>query len=139
MKGRSFLDTNILVYMDDLDSPGKRARALALVERCGGSGLAVVSTQVLQEYFNTAVRKLGIDPTIARRKIEVLARFDLVQIGLPEILGAIDLHRLHSLSFWDALILRAAQASNCRILYSEDFQHGQVFGAVEIVNPFLPV
>ncbi len=137
MKGRSFLDTNILVYMDDSDSPEKRVRALTLVGECGRRGQAVVSTQVLQEYFNTAIRKLGIEPTIARRKVELLARFDLVQIVLPDILGAIDLHRLHSLSFWDALILRTAQASNCRILYSEDFQHGQVFDGVEIVDPFL--
>ena len=139
MKGRSFLDTNILVYMDDSDFPEKRALALALVGECGRKGQAVVSTQVLQEYFNTAIRKLGLDPTIARRKVELLARFDLVQIRLPDILGAIDLYRFHSLSFWDALILRAAQTSNCRILYSEDFQHGQVFDGVEIVDPFLPL
>ena len=57
MKGRSFLDTNVLVYMDDWDFPGKRARALTLVGECGRRGQVVVSTQVLQEYFNTATRK----------------------------------------------------------------------------------
>ena len=138
MKRRSFLDTNISVYMDDWDFPSKRALALTLVGECGRRGQAVVSTQALREYFNTAIRKVGLDPKIARRNVELLTHFGLVQIGPSDILGAIDLHRLHSLSFWDALILRAAQASNCTTLYSEDFQHGQVFDAVETINPFLP-
>ena len=74
---------------------------------------------------------------MARRKIELFARLDLVLIGLVDILGAIDLHRLQQFSIWDALIVRAAQQANCTVLYTEDLQHGQRIDGLEIVNPFI--
>ena len=58
-------------------------------------------------------------------------------LGLGDVLGAIDLHRLHRLSFWDALVVRAALASGCARLLSEDLQHGQRFEGLEVVNPFV--
>lgn len=136
MSGRSFFDTNVLVYSDDADTPDKRERALEVLARCRLDGSGVLSTQVLQEYFVTATRKLGVEPAIARRKVELLARFDLVPLGLTDILGAVDLHRLHGLSFWDALIVRAAQQAACSVLYTEDLQHGRRFDGLEIVDPF---
>jgi predicted nucleic acid-binding protein len=136
MAGRSFLDTNVLVYTDDDDSPAKRRRALDLFAECRRSRQGVVSTQVLQEYFVTSTRKLGVDPVVARRKTEIFGRLHLVTLRLEDILGAIDLLRLHRFSFWDALILRAALASGCTRLYSEDLQHGQRVEGLEIVNPF---
>ena len=95
----------------------------------------VVSTQVLQEYFNTATAKLRLDAGLARAKVELVASIDLVQVA-PLILAAIDLHRLHRLSFWDALILQAAAAAGCRELLSEDMQAGIRHGGVVVVNPF---
>lgn len=136
MSARSFFDTNILVYTDAADAPAKRARALALVEQHRRSGTGVVSTQVLQEYFVAATRKLGVDPLVARRKAELFGRFDTVTPGVPEVLAAIDLHRLHGLSFWDAMIVRAAVDARCTRLYSEDLQHGRRYDGVEVVNPF---
>ncbi len=133
---RSFLDANILVYTDDHDSPDKQRIAMGLVEsaRLGASG--VVSTQILQEYFVAATRKLGVAPEIARRKVELFARLDVVVLDLQHILGAIDLHRLHQLSFWDTLVLRAAADAGCTVLYSEDLNPGQRIDGVEVVNPF---
>jgi predicted nucleic acid-binding protein len=98
--------------------------------------MGVVSTQVLQEYFNTATQKLRLDHDLARRRVELIASLNVVQVDPPLILTAIDLHRLHRLSFWDALILQAATAAGCRELLSEDMQPGFRHGGVEVVNPF---
>jgi len=136
MTARSFLDTNVLVYTDDRDAPEKQERALALVAECRKARTGVVSTQILQEYFVTATRKLGVASDVARRKTEIFGRLHLVSLGLGDVLGAADLHRLHGLSFWDALVLRAALVSGCTRLLSEDMQHAQRFDGLEIVNPF---
>ena len=137
MPGRNFLDTNVLVYTDDLGEPRKRETALALVELCMQKSSGVVSSQVLQEYFVTIRRKLGVAAEIARRKVELAARFDVVLIATEDILAAVDLHRLHAFSFWDALVIRSATRSGCSVLYSEDMQHGLRIDGLEIVNPFL--
>jgi predicted nucleic acid-binding protein len=136
MPGRSFLDSTLLVYTDDRSEPRKQEAALALVELCRRRSSGVVSSQVLQEYFVAATRKLGVPAEIARRKVELFARFDLFVIGLDDILAAIDLHRLHRFSLWDALIVRAASRSGCSVLFSEDLQHGRRIDGLEIVNPF---
>jgi predicted nucleic acid-binding protein len=136
MSERSFLDTNVLIYTDDEASPAKRKTALAIVERCQAKGSGVVSLQVLQEYFTTTTRKLGVNAGIARRKVELFADLHLTVADLDDVLAAIDLHRLHGFSFWDALIVRSALRSGCSILYSEDFQHGRRIDGLRIVNPF---
>lgn len=137
MKERSFLDTNILLYTDDSKEPEKQAQALTLLKSGWQTGNAVISTQVLQEYFAAATRKLSVPVETARRKIELLsARADVFSIAPDDIVQAIDLHRLHSFSFWDSLIVRMAQKSACTVLFSEDMQDGQVIGNVLIVNPF---
>jgi predicted nucleic acid-binding protein len=136
MSVRSFLDTNILVYADDKAAPVKQRRALALVAQHRRAATGVVSLQVLQEYFVTVTKKLHVDPQIARRKVELIAEFDVVSPGLTDILAAIDLHRLHRFSFWDALVLRAAKQAGCAVLLSEDMQEAQEIDGVKIVNPF---
>lgn len=134
---RRFLDTNVLVYADDLDAGKKRQRAQEILRSALTQGDGVLSTQVLQEFFSVSTRKLGVAPSDARRKIEILGRLDIVQIDLNLILGAIDLTRLHSFSFWDGLIVRAAATAGCGVLMTEDLQHGQVVDGVRIENPFL--
>ena len=136
MNVRSFFDTNVLVYADDKASPKKQRRAIELVAEQRRAGTGVVSLQVLQEYFVTVTRKLRVDARLARRKVELLAEFDVVAPELADILAAIDLHRLHGFSFWDALILRSAKQAGCRVLLSEDFQDRREVDGVRIVNPF---
>lgn len=136
MSARSFFDTSILIYTDDRAAPAKQRSALELVAEHRLAGTGVVSLQVLQEYFVTVTRKLHVEAQIARRKVELLAEFDVAVLGLPDILAAIDLHRLHQFSFWDALILRAAQRTGCSVLYSEDLQQEREVDGVRIVNPF---
>jgi len=133
---RDFLDTNILVYADDLDAGERRDVARRIVRQAIETRGAVLSTQVLQEYFVVATRKLGVDVVAARRKVELLSTLETVRIETAMILEAIDLTRLHSISFWDALIVRAAATAGCRQLITEDLQHGSKVGGVTIVNPF---
>jgi predicted nucleic acid-binding protein len=136
MSARSFFDTNVLVYADDKAAPAKQRRALELVAAHRRAGTGAVSLQVLQEYFVTVTRKLKVDPLVARRKVELLAEFDVAAPGVGDILAAIDLHRLHGFSFWDALVVRAAKQSGCTVLLSEDLQEAREVDGVRIMNPF---
>ena len=136
MSARSFFDTNILIYADDKATPAKQRRALELVAEHRRARTGVVSLQVLQEYFVTVTRKLHVDPRIARRKVELLAEFDVATPEVADILAAIDLHRLHRFSFWDALILRAAKEAGCSVLFSEDMPDTREIDRLQIVNPF---
>jgi predicted nucleic acid-binding protein len=137
MSARSFFDTNVVVYTDDKASPAKQRRALDLVAGHRRAGTGVVSLQVLQEYFVTVTGKLHVDVRTARRKVELLAEFDVAAPEVADILAAVDLHRLHGFSFWDALIVRSAKQTGCSVLLSEDFQDGQEFNGLRVVNPFL--
>ena len=134
---RSLFDTNLLVYADSSDEPAKQRRAIDLIKQHRAAGTAVLSTQVLQEFVNVALRKLRLPPALIRERLSFYAGFEMVPASSGLMAGALDLHVLHSFSFYDALILQAAIVSGCQQLLSEDMQHGATFGGVRIVNPFL--
>jgi predicted nucleic acid-binding protein len=136
MSDRVFVDTNIFVYADDRSARTKRVRARTVLSELIRAKRVVVSTQVMQEYFAAAIKKLGLSPERARIRVERLNRLDVVLIRPELILGAIDLCRLHALSFWDALVVRSASAAGCGRLLSEDLQDGQTIDGVRIENPF---
>jgi predicted nucleic acid-binding protein len=136
MSDRVFVDTNIFVYADDRAARTKRVRARAVLSELIRTRRAVVSTQVMQEYFAAAIKKLRLTPERARVRVERLHRLDVVVIRPELILGAIDLCRLHPLSFWDALVVRSARAAGCGRLLCEDMQDGQTIDGVRIENPF---
>lgn len=136
MSARSFFDTNVLIYADDKAAPAKQRRALNLVAEHRRARSGVVSLQVLQEYFVAVTRKLRVDAAIARRKVELLAEFDVAVPEVADILTAIDLHRIHGFSFWDALIVRSAKQAGCSVLFSEDMQQAREIDGIRIVNPF---
>lgn len=136
MSVRSFFDTDVLVYADDKASPAKQRRAVELVTEHRRSRTGAVSLQVLQEYFVTVTRKLNVDARTARRKVELLSEFDVAAPDVADVLAAIDLYRLHSINFWDALIVRSAKQAGCSILFSEDMQAAREIDGVRIVNPF---
>lgn len=137
MSVRSFFDTNVLIYADDKFAPAKQKRAIYLVTQHRRAGTGVVSMQVLQEYFVTITRKLGVDAKVARRKVELLAEFDVATPDVADVLAAIDLHRLHNFSFWDGLILRSAKQTGCSVLLTEDMQDTREIDGIRIVNPFV--
>jgi len=133
---RSLLDTNVLVYADSPDEPAKQRRAIDLISELRSRGDAVLSTQVLQEFANVALRKLRLPLPVVRERLAFYRRFDLVQTTPDLIAGALDLHARHGLSFYDALIVQAASVSGCPRLLSEDLQHGAVMAGVRVDNPF---
>jgi predicted nucleic acid-binding protein len=133
----AFFDTNVLVYTDDPSTPAKQKQADSIFTRYFDKGAAVLSLQVLQEYYATATRKFGIDPTFAQRRVEIFGRANVVRFEIKDIVAAIELHRLTKISFWDALILHAARIGGATVLYSEDFQHGMTLAGVRIINPFV--
>ena len=137
MSGLAFFDTNILVYTDDDSSPEKQARAAGLIEDYQRRDAAVISLQVLQEYYATITRKLGVNPEHAQLKVERLIRGNVVCFEARDMIAAIELHRLTRISFWDAMIVHAARMAGAGVLFSEDLQHGAVLGGVPVVNPFL--
>jgi predicted nucleic acid-binding protein len=90
----------------------------------------------MQEYFVTAVKKLGMSSERARTRIEALQRLDVVVVRPQLVLAAIDLHRLKGYSFWDALVIKAASAAGCARLLTEDLNDGEIVDGVLIENPF---
>jgi len=136
MTGPHFVDTNVLVYADDARDAVKQQTARDLLRRVVREGSGKLSLQVLQEFFAAATGKLGLSAVGARRRVEVFAQLDVVRLDVEDVLAAIDLHRLHQLSIWDALVVRAALVSGCRTLYTEDLQHGRKFESLQVVDPF---
>ena len=136
MPGRKvFLDANILVYAQDQDSPDKQRRSREVIAALARSGTGVISTQVLQEFYVAATRKLGVAPLAAKRVLQTFKIFEMVQASPDLIDDAIDCSVLNKVSFWDALILAAAASSGCAIVYSEDLNPGQTIQGVRIENP----
>ena len=134
---RSLLDTNVLVYADSADEPTKQRRAIDVIRTHRAAGSAVLSTQVLQEFVSVALRKMRLPPTLVRERLAFYSRFDIVPATPTLLASALDLHLLHGLSYYDALIVQAASVSGCQQLLSEDMQHGAMVAGVRIVNPFL--
>ena len=134
---RVFLDTNVLVYASDRHEPEKRRRARALLRATAGDSNGVISTQVVQEFFVAATRKLAIDPLKAKAIVGTLHPLELLEVTLEDINQAIDGVVLWQVSFWDALILTVAGRASCAVVYSEDLNAGQRYGGVEVKNPFV--
>lgn len=137
MAARSFLDTNILIYSVDRADPAKQNTALELIARHAKDRTGVISTQVLQEFYSAATRKLGIEPLQARQLLRDFRVFDIVQVTPAIIEEGIDFSILHQLSFWDGLILAAAATAKSTELLSEDLSHQQKLQGITIRNPFL--
>jgi predicted nucleic acid-binding protein len=135
---RSFFDTNVLVYMFDEGEPAKQWCAIHLFEDVAGKGRALLSTQVLQEFFAAATRRLSppMSYELAGRVVRALAALPIVRIDSDIILSAIEITRRYSFSFWDSLIVEAALRGGANILYTEDLQHGQVIETLRVENPF---
>jgi predicted nucleic acid-binding protein len=139
---RVFFDTNIVVYCFDTLEPRKQTRAKDLLAHALNSKLGVVSYQVIQEFCNVATKARRLQLPQER----ILAYVNLVlqpmnQVGSSAQLieSALKLRSERSFSFYDSLVIASAQQAKCQVLYSEDMQHMQRVGSLQIVNPFLMV
>lgn len=135
--GRCFIDTNILVYTQAGDALRKQRAALSLLRQLHASASGVISTQVLHEYANVALKRLRLDAALVRTQLHFWEQFEVVQLTPAIIHAGLDLHQTRALSFYDAMIVAAAQTSGCTVLYSEDMQSGESINGVRIINPFV--
>ena len=130
-----FVGTNILVYcMDDSDKK-RKARCRTLIEALAGDLYGVLSTQVLQEFYVTATKKLGADPLAVKDILHSFRRFETVVVTPEIIKEAIDCSLINRLSFWDSLIVVAAESARCEKIWTEDLNDGQIIRGVRIENP----
>jgi predicted nucleic acid-binding protein len=134
---KAFFDTNVLLYMYGGDA-GKRTRAKDLFREYTRAGRMLVSTQVVQEFYAAGSRKLGMPRPELRDAAAALLDCPLVVVGPSHILSAMQNEERHKVSFWDALILAAAESGGAEVLYTEDLNDGQQYGAVQARNPFRP-
>jgi predicted nucleic acid-binding protein len=131
-----FLDTNIFVYANDGRDAAKQGQAIALVTRALREANGVVSTQVLMEYAAVAMAKLRQARPAVIRQLLAMERLEVQPVDGDLVRSALDLMAAYSLSFWDAAIVAAAQASHSGVLFSEDLGHEMMLGPVRVRNPF---
>lgn len=139
MSARTFIDTNVLAYLFDDSEPKKRDKARRRLETAHAETELVVSTQVLQELYVALTR--GNSPVasseVAAEAVREVATLTVVQIDAQLVLAAIENHRRHRISFWDALIVSAAIEAGCDTVLTEDLNEGQDLDGVRVENPFL--
>lgn len=139
MSDKFFVDTNILIYAHDTTAGLKHERARALVEDLWNSGKGVLSTQVLQELCINLRRK--VSPPLPLEAVRLLVRdylaWEVVTNSPASVLQALDIEERYQTSFWDALIIQAAESSGSAVLYSEDLSPGQRYGETHVVNPLI--
>lgn len=139
MSVECFLDTNVAVYAIDTTRGAAHKRQIARkILRDGNFG---VSTQVLQEFYVTATKKLKrpFSVSTAARWVDMLCRAELVNLDAALIKLAIVRSQRYQISYWDGAIIAAAEALGASILYSEDLSHGQSYGSVRVENPFFGI
>jgi predicted nucleic acid-binding protein len=140
MSGKFFLDTNIFVYSFDLSSPTKASQATKLIRKGIETRGGIVSYQVVQEFFNVALRRFAkpMSSTDAEQYLATTFRPLLAVHSSPALYGeALRILDRYRLAWYDSLIVASAIEGQCEVLYSEDFQDGQQFGNLEISNPFV--
>ncbi|MGH3501963.1 MAG: PIN domain-containing protein [Nocardioidaceae bacterium] len=138
---RTFVDTNVFVYAAD-ESPEEEAKhqiAVAIV--AGDPDALVLSTQILQEFYVAATRKLRnpLSEDRAAAAVQAMAKFSVISIDKLLVLSAVDTSRTSKVSLWDALVVEAARTADCPRLLTEDLSHGQVIRGVTVENPFLSI
>lgn len=138
MSDKYFLDTNILVYAHDCSTGWKNDRARTLIAELWDSGNGVLSTQVLQELCINLRRKCAVPLSFeeTKRVMEDYLTWEVVVNTPKSVVQALDIEQRYKISFWDALIIQAAETSGASTLYSEDLSSGQSYGPVQVVNPF---
>ena len=138
MNATVFVDTNVFVYARDASEPKKQPTAAEWIRELWIEQRGRTSMQVLSEYYATVTRKLdpGLKPDEAWEDISALLAWEPQEIGRNVLIRAREIERRFALSWWDSMIVAAAQLQNCALLLTEDLQHGLVCGTVTVRNPF---
>jgi predicted nucleic acid-binding protein len=138
MKDKVFIDTNLWIYLHATDSiKEKSQRVVKLIDTYYDD--IIISTQVLGEVFNVLIKKGLKDKKQAKEIILNLSEhFEVIGVLEKTVRNALDISIRYNFSYWDSLIVATALESGCRMLFTEDMQHGQVIEDVlTIKNPFI--
>lgn len=138
MSAEFFVDSNVLVYAHDVGAGERHEVARDLVRRLWRDRSGVLSTQVLQEIYVNLRRKAEkpVSREEALQLIEDYLSWEVVVNSERSVIEAIRIEKRFDISFWDALIVHAAQSAGAGTLYTEDLNDGQTYGSVRAVNPF---
>jgi len=131
-----FIDTNILIYTVDQKDQEKFKLSRKIVKLVSSDHSSVISTQVLQEFYNASTAKLKLEKIFIKNLVHSFQNMEIVTIDPQIIEQAIDISIIFQLSFWDSLIVAAAEQARCIFLLSEDLNSGQTLRGIKIVNPF---
>jgi predicted nucleic acid-binding protein len=140
MSGRFFLDTNIFAYTFDAKVPAKAKKAAQLVRHAANSGQGIVSYQVVQEFFNVALRRFSEPMNVAEAEQYLITVFRplLAVHSSPALyVEALRITGKHRIRWYDSLIVAAALEGQCDILYTEDLQDGWKIEGLRVENPFV--
>jgi predicted nucleic acid-binding protein len=139
MIDRAFVDSNILIYAHDYDAGPKQQRAAQCLAELWDVHAGRLSTQVLQEFYVNVTQKIKVplSRSVAREVVRNYSPWVESLITPTTVTRASEISEIWGLSFWDSLILAAAEQDEAALLLSEDLNHGQVIAGVRIVNPFL--
>ena len=132
-----FIDTNILIYSYDSAGLEKQKKSREMLLELEENGIGVISTQIIQEFYVCAVKKLSMPPILAKQIIAKFDNFEVVTIDHALINDAVDCSILNQMSFWDALVVVSAHSAKCEKLWTEDLNHGQIIKDVKVENIFL--
>lgn len=135
---RAFLDTNIIVYANDATDSQRQETALEIIGKHMTSGTGVISTQVMQEYAHTAIRKLGQPMPVVIHQLHLIESLVVVTVMPDMVRRALEIQSIYRLSYWDSLILAAAESAGCKQLLTEDLNPGQSYCGMDCINPFAP-
>lgn len=131
-----FIDTNLIVYTLDKSNANKQERARTVIREIVDVHQPVISTQVIKEFYVEAINKMKADPIIVKNIIHNFRNMEIVTNDLELIEQAIDISVISQVSFWDSLIIAAAEKAKCEYIFSEDLNPGQTCRGVLVVNPF---
>lgn len=132
-----FIDTNIFVCTLDKNEPKKRKQARNVLKRVVDAHQTVVSTQVIQEFYVVASTKLKADRSLVKNMVHNFRNMEIVNNDLGLIEQAIDIALISQLSFWDSLIVAAAEKANCELILSEDMSSGGIYRGVTVIDPLI--
>ena len=140
MTGRTFLDTNILVYAYDTHEPQKQEQAQAILKKGIEDESAVLSAQVLSEFFTVVTMRIPNPLSVqeAEDALNLVSILPVIDIDLMLVRRAIGIHSHYGITYWDSLIVAAAERAECVHIFSEDFNPGQSYNGIVAVNPFGP-
>lgn len=130
-----FIDTNIIVYANDMNAGEKQGQAIDIIKRQMQMQTGVISTQVMQEYANVAINKLKQETSVVLRQLRLLEDLAVAPITPKTTRRAVEILATYQISFWDANIIAAAEAAECDVILSEDLNPGQFYAGIQVINP----